>query len=84
LALRRLVRAAPPSDPIEAVDDRDAVVRALGVLTPRQRSALVLTDLFDLTSEEAARALGVRASTVRVLAGRARAALRDEIGGEDA
>ena len=84
LALRRLVRAAPAPDPIAAVDDRDAVVRALGALTPRQRSALVLTDLLDMTSKEAARALGVRASTVRVLAARARAALRDEIGGEDA
>jgi RNA polymerase sigma-70 factor, ECF subfamily len=39
LALRRLVRAAPPVDPTEAIDDRDVVVRALGALTPRQRSA---------------------------------------------
>ena len=84
LALLRLVRVAPRPDPIDAVDDRDQVVRALGALTPRQRSALVLTDLVELTSEEAARALGVRASTVRVLAARARTALRDEIGGQDA
>jgi DNA-directed RNA polymerase specialized sigma24 family protein len=66
------------------VDARDAVMRALGRITPRQRAALVLTDLLDLTSEDAARALGVRAPTVRVLAARARAALRDEMGGEDA
>lgn len=84
LALRRTVRAAPAADPIEAVDDRDAVVRALGALTPRERAALVLVDLLDMTSEEAARALGVRASTVRVLAARGRAALRDETGGRDA
>jgi RNA polymerase sigma factor (sigma-70 family) len=83
LALRRLVRAAPPVDPTEAVDRRDQIVRALGTLTPGQRSALVLTDLLELTSEEAARALGVRPATVRVLAARARTALRDEIGGQD-
>jgi DNA-directed RNA polymerase specialized sigma24 family protein len=59
------------------------VVRALGTLTPRERAALVLVDLLDMTSEDAAKALGVRASTVRVLAGRARAALRDRIGGDD-
>jgi RNA polymerase sigma-70 factor, ECF subfamily len=46
LSLRRLVRATPPPDATDAVDDRDQVVRALGILTPRQRSALVLTDLF--------------------------------------
>ena len=84
LALRRLVRSAPPSDPIAAADDRLAVSRALASLTPRQRAAHVLTDLLDMTSEEAAQALGVRPSTVRVLAARGRAALRDEIGGEDA
>jgi RNA polymerase sigma-70 factor (ECF subfamily) len=84
LALRRLVRAVPPADPTDAIDERDAIVRALGRLTPRQRSALVLTDLVEMTSEEAARALGVRPSTVRVLAARARAALREQIGGDDA
>jgi len=83
LALRRFVRATPAPDPTDAVDDRDQVVRALGTLTPRQRSALVLTDLVELTSEETARALGVRPSTVRVLAARARTALREEIGGQD-
>ncbi len=84
LALRRIVHASPPvDDAMAAVDARDVVVRALGTLTPRERSALVLTDLLDMTSEDAAKALGVRASTVRVLAGRARAALRDRIGGDD-
>jgi DNA-directed RNA polymerase specialized sigma24 family protein len=51
---------AQQPEPTDAVDDRDQVVRALGELTPRRRSALVLTDLVELTSEEAARALGVR------------------------
>jgi RNA polymerase sigma-70 factor (ECF subfamily) len=83
LALRRIVRPVPRRDELEAVEDRDAIVRALRAVTPRQRAALVLTDLLDLTSEDAARALGVRAPTVRVLAARARAALREEIGGDD-
>ena len=83
LALRRLLRAAPPVDQIDAIDWRDEITRALGTLTARQRAALILTDMLELTSEEAARALGVRPSTVRVLAARARTALRDEIGGDD-
>ena len=84
LGLRRLVQASPAAgDAMADVDARDLVVRALGTLTPRERAALVLVDLLDMTSEDAARALGVRASTVRVLAGRARAALRDRIGGDD-
>jgi RNA polymerase sigma-70 factor, ECF subfamily len=83
LTLRRIVHASPPTDEIAAVDARDVVVRALGTLTARERAALVLVDLLDMTSEDAAKALGVRASTVRVLAGRARAALRDRIGGDD-
>jgi RNA polymerase sigma-70 factor (ECF subfamily) len=82
-ALRRAVGATPPRDVLQAVEDRDTVVRALGVLTPAQRAAIVLVELVGLPSEEAARALGVRASTVRVLAARGRAALRNEVGERD-
>jgi RNA polymerase sigma factor (sigma-70 family) len=87
LAVRRFAHLAPPHDDVaavDAVDARDAVVRALGTLTARQRAAIVLTDLLDMTSEDAARALGVRPPTVRVLAARARAALRKEMGENDA
>ena len=84
LAVRRAVRMAPPpNDEMRTVDDRDAIVRALGRLTPAQRAALVLVDLVGLTSQEAGRALGVRPSTVRVLASRARTMLRQQIGGFD-
>lgn len=83
LTVRRFVRLAPPHDDVSAVDARDVVVRALGALTARQRAAIVLMDLLDMTSEDAARALGVRPATVRVLAARGRAALRTEIGGDD-
>ncbi len=82
LALRRVVGLRPADDALRAVEERDAVVRALGALTRGQRSAIVLTDLIGLTSEEAAKALGVRPSTVRVLAARGRSALRDQMGDE--
>jgi RNA polymerase sigma factor (sigma-70 family) len=55
------------------------MVRALARLTPRQRAALVLTDLLDLPSEEAGQAMGISASTVRTLATQGRAALRERL-----
>jgi RNA polymerase sigma-70 factor (ECF subfamily) len=77
VAIRRTVRAVPPPDAMDEVDARDAVIRALAPLTPRQRAALVLTELLGLNSEEAGRALGVRPSTIRVLAARARTRLQE-------
>ena len=79
MAARRTVGAAPSNDEIAAVDERDAAVRALALLSPRQRAALVLTDLLGYPSEEAARMLGIRASTLRVHVARARATLKGSI-----
>ena len=76
LAARRAVRLAPAGDAFEAANERDAVARALGTLTPRQRAALVLTELLGYGSEEAGRILGVKAVTARVLASQARSAMR--------
>jgi DNA-directed RNA polymerase specialized sigma24 family protein len=45
-------------------------------LSPRQRAALVLLDMYGYGSEEAARAMGIRPSTVRALATQGRAVLR--------
>lgn len=70
-------------DPFRTADDRDALVRAIRALTPRQRAALILIDLLDRSSAEAARALGVREATVRSLASQARAALRSSMGARD-
>src|SRR6266568_6265165 len=75
VALRRLARIAPAEDVFERAEAREVVLRALATLTPRQRAAVVLTELLDLTSEEAARVLGVKPVTVRVLASQGRAAL---------
>jgi RNA polymerase sigma factor (sigma-70 family) len=77
VALRRLVGRLPPDDRLAAVEAKDAVLRALGGLTARQRAALVFTDLYGYTSQEAAQVLGIRPATVRVLAARGRAALRE-------
>ena len=58
------------------VDDRDLVDRGLAALTPRQRAAIVLTELLGYSSPEAAHVLGVRDVTVRTLASQGRATLR--------
>ena len=63
-------------DAFAVIDERDALVRALRELSPRQRAAVVLTAIFDLPSQEAGRMLGISDSTVRVLAANARAELR--------
>ena len=75
----RQVFTPPPPDDFEVVDTRTVVGEALGYLTPRQRAAVVLTDLVGLPSEEAGEILGVRPVTARVLASQARAALRERL-----
>lgn len=45
VALRRAVGTLPPRDGFKDVDERDEVVRALGRLTERQRTSVVLVDL---------------------------------------
>ncbi len=64
-------------DEIAAIEDRDEVIRILGTPAPRQRAAIVLTEGLGFTSEEAADLLRVRASTVRVLAFKARKKLQE-------
>jgi RNA polymerase sigma-70 factor (ECF subfamily) len=76
LAARRTFGVTRPDDAIAAVDERDAAVRALATLSPRQRAAVVLTDLLGYDSKEAARMLGIRGSTVRMHTSRAHAALK--------
>lgn len=75
-AARRAMLGGPEADELTLAEARDAVSRALGRLTVRQRAALVLTEMLGYGSEEAAAILGVRPGTVRSLASQARAALR--------
>ena len=76
VALRHAVGAAAVDDVFEAVDARLVVSQALKDLTPRQRAAVVLTELLGFTAEDAGRELGIRAATVRALSFQARSALR--------
>jgi RNA polymerase sigma-70 factor (ECF subfamily) len=76
LALRRTLALAPRHDDLARVEERDEIVRLLHTLPPRSRAAIVLTSLLDYSSEDAARILGIRASSVRALATQARAQLR--------
>jgi RNA polymerase sigma-70 factor (ECF subfamily) len=82
-ALRHIVLMRPEHDEFAAADDREIVRRALGLLTRRQRAAVVLTELLGYSSEEAGTIMGARAVTVRVLASQGRAAMRRILGGSD-
>ena len=77
LAAKRTMKVLPADDAIAEIDERDAAIRALARLSPRQRAAVVLTDLLGFGSEEAARMLGIRASTLRMHASRAHAVLKE-------
>jgi RNA polymerase sigma factor (sigma-70 family) len=83
LSIRRAVGLGPSRDSLADVETRDAVFRALGTLTPRQRESVVLVDLLDYSSEEAAELMGISAATVRVLASQGRAAIREKAGYAD-
>jgi RNA polymerase sigma factor (sigma-70 family) len=80
-ALRRLAFLAPRErDLFKDVEVEEDVRRALSALTPRQRAAVVLTELLGYTSDEAAEIMAIKASTVRVLAVQARARLQSAPG----
>jgi RNA polymerase sigma factor (sigma-70 family) len=69
-------------DPADRVAD-DGLRAALMALRPRDREALVLVAWFDLTSAEAAVALGVSGASFRMRLARARRRLRAELDGRD-
>lgn len=76
LRARQVVRLAPADDPQLTVQARDTFVRWLAGLTPRQRSAVVLTALLDLPVEETAAAMRVKPGTVHGLLSQSRTALK--------
>jgi len=83
-ALRRLAPVTEERDLFAEAEMRADVQRLLLGLTVRQRAALLLVDLLGYPSEQAARILRVRPSTVRVLATQGRSALRAMEGARDA
>jgi RNA polymerase sigma-70 factor (ECF subfamily) len=82
LAVRRAAAVAPTDDFVERIEASDLVVRAIAELPADQRAALIVTSLLGYSSDEAARILSARPSTVRARATRARSALREAIGEE--
>jgi RNA polymerase sigma-70 factor (ECF subfamily) len=76
IAARNLLPLPAPRDDFEDIDLEQDVRRLLRGLPTRQRAALVLTDVFGYSSAQASRILGIRPTSVRVLASRGRAALR--------
>jgi RNA polymerase sigma-70 factor, ECF subfamily len=76
LAIRRSVGLASAQDDFADADDRQTVRRVLATLPPRQRAALVLTQMLGFTPKEAGDALGVKASTVRSLSHQGRESFR--------
>ncbi len=80
----RLIAAERDRDPFDEIELRQDVRQLLLNLAPRQRAALLLLDMFGYGSEEAARIMGIRPSTVRALATQGRAVLRRTTGGAHA
>jgi RNA polymerase sigma-70 factor (ECF subfamily) len=79
-SVRRMAAHAPTEDAFARIDEREVIIiDALRTLTPRQRAALVLTELLDFNSSEAAELLKVRPVTARVLASQGRTALKHEL-----
>jgi RNA polymerase sigma-70 factor (ECF subfamily) len=77
VAARRGVGITTQEDAFDVVDDRHVAMQALSSLAPRQRAAIVLTEVLQYTAEEAGSMLGIRAATVRALHFQARSALKN-------
>jgi RNA polymerase sigma-70 factor (ECF subfamily) len=83
LALRKTVSEELRRDEFATVEDRSIVARAMAALAPRQRAALVLTELIGFSSEEAGHMLGVSPGTVRALASQGRARMKQHLEADD-
>jgi RNA polymerase sigma factor (sigma-70 family) len=74
--LSRVNASLTPRTTSPAADSALVLNEALRVLAPRQRAALVLTELFGYTAGEAGKALGVKPSTIAALKHQGRTALK--------
>jgi len=80
----RIAASLPPKATSAPADSTVVMSEALRALTPRQRAALVLTELLGFSADDAARALGVKPSTIGVLKHRGRMVLKREVNEPDA
>ena len=82
-AARRLGVLHPPDlgDGLDAIDDRDALRRALAELSRGEREALVLVEWIGMSDQEAGEVLGASPGAVRTRISRARSHLRPVLGG---
>ena len=84
LSVRRAVGLAPRIDDFSDADDRHVVHHVLATIPPRQRAALVLTEMLGFSSKEAGDALGVTDATIRSLTRHGRDAFRSVMEVDDA
>jgi RNA polymerase sigma-70 factor (ECF subfamily) len=78
---RRVFTDEPAQDHSSAVGDQQDVRLALAKISAREREALVLVDWLQMNANEASKVLGIKANSVRVRVHRARANLREHLGG---
>lgn len=79
VALDRTPEPPPAEDETGQVDERDALIRQIRKLPPRQRAAIALRYYADLSDAQIAEQLGCAESTVRGYIFRALRALRLEL-----
>lgn len=78
---RRYARMGEAPDQLHSAEIKADILRALSGLRDGHREVLVLVDWLGLGSDEAAKVLGVSGQAARARLHRARAALRDALGG---
>ena len=83
-AIRRTVGSAPSHDDFAEADDRQTVRQVLATIPPRQRAALVLTELLGYSAKDAGDVLGIKDSTVRALTHQGRESFRRVMEVDDA
>jgi RNA polymerase sigma-70 factor (ECF subfamily) len=82
-AAKEVVGKVPERSRVTDPETRVSVVDALRDLPTRQRQSVILRDWAGFPTDEVARILGAKESTVRVHLARGRAALRERLSVED-
>lgn len=80
---RKAVLLRPREEGSTPAETRGALSMALASLPRSQRDAVILTEWVGLKAEEAGRLLGIKAASVRSRVNRAKASLREQLGGAD-